>query len=134
MQKQIVNDLGTTTAKLTRDEEGSIEDREEDASNSDFEFKPGQKNEDRLEIHQNKKNVDTWRLPLSMVLFLNTAFKTQTLVKVIPWLSLRKAIYSIYNERLLSAECFENSIYSGHVTMEEFVSFYFLKVGFSPQY
>ena len=75
---------------MTRDDEVSIEDKEDAGSNSDFEFKSGQKNEDRLEIHQNKKNIDTWRLPLSMVLFLNTAFKTQTLVKVIPWLSLRK--------------------------------------------
>lgn len=86
-----------------------------------------------MEINQNKKNIDTWRLPLSMVLFLDTAFKTNTLVRVIPWLSLRKVIFSIYNERMKSSECMENSIYCGNVTMEEFVSYYFLKVSIFNQ-
>lgn len=126
LEKNIVKDATTAhKTNLTDDSDKESEDSSDESSHSEDsdQDKTGQ-----VMLSKRSKNVDAWRLPLSMVLFLETAFKTNTLVRVIPWLSLRKIIYSIYNERLECEELMENSIFCGHVTMEEFVSFYFLKV------
>lgn len=124
LQKNILKDA-TTAYKTQRSDE---ESKDSDDSSSENSSSEDSEQEKQATLNKKNKNIDAWRLPLSMVLFLETAFKTNTMVRVVPWLSLRKVIYSIYDDRLENSEFMENSIYCGHVSMEEFVSFYFLKV------
>lgn len=77
---------------------------------------------------RNQKKVDTWRLPLSLVLFLDSAFKTHSLVRVIPWLSLRKIIMAIYTDRIKTQHTMEGGVMTGYISLEEYVPLYFLKI------
>ena len=133
LQKAIIEDLGKAKAKADESEEEEQSDSEEGEQEGGEKEREGvdaeqQKVEEIVVNRNRRRNVDTWRLPLSMVLFLETAFKTNTLVRVVPWLSLRKIIYSVYKDRLENEEVMETSVFCGNVTMEEFVSYYFMKV------
>ena len=75
-----------------------------------------------------RSNVDSWKLPISMLIFLNTMFNTKTSVKVTPWLSLKKSIYEIYEMRALRCGELEGSVGSSYVTLDEFTCLYFLSV------
>lgn len=64
-----------------------------------------------------------------MVLFLNNMFTSKTAVKVTPWLTLKKTIFEIYEMRTLECGELESSIGGSYITLDEFVSLYFMKVG-----
>ena len=81
-------------------------------------------------IYQEEKRaqVESWKLPLSMLIFLNTMFNTKTSVKITPWLSLKKTIFEIYEMRCNHATELEASIGGSYITMDEFTCLYFMNV------
>lgn len=74
--------------------------------------------------------VDSWKLPLSMLVFLNTVFNLKTAVKITPWLNLKKTIFDIYENRVNQGSELEAAVGGSFITMDEYVCLYFLNVGF----
>ncbi len=81
-------------------------------------------------FHQEDKRlqVDSWKLPLSMLIFLNNMFNSKTSVKITPWLSLKKTIFEVYELRCQGCAEVEASVGGAYVTMDEFACLYFMHV------
>jgi len=64
---------------------------------------------------------------LSLVIFLDGVFSSKTSVKVLPWQTVRKMIFDIYEWRNHATEL-EASVGGTYPTMDEILCIYFLEV------